>query len=1084
MRKFKIMAFVFIIIMFVLSVPVGAVDTELPELDRDSVNVSKTDVYTGDIIKYSLKASDNVGIDHIDMALIHNKTRDIKYLYFEYNTETDMYEAEFEIVQNVTWGQWDIYYIKLYDVNGNSLVVYNESYAYTGVRYYDWSYQRIYNYVDPILVDGSLNVSKTVVTQNEETTISLKTSHPEGIQYVNITYIKPKTTERFTYKMNGENNEYFYTISFSEYGINGIWQIEQIEIIGVNEDYHLFRNSNGEESIFDDTIDLRAGNFETIDFIEEIQAPVLENYEIDKTKIDFLEDIKISLKASDDLSGINKFYINYTLPDGMECNFDVEADGEGYKLEFIDVGTGDYIANYIYIEDNAKNILRVDNIKRDLSFKVYSPINLKSPKIHFSYSAISSKNKFDVYAFSYPINAKEYGGIKFKSSDPSIASVFETSTGAQVTIYDKKGRAFIIAYYADRPDVYDSIPVWVNSTDTTSYINKIESEYKKIDLEVGDEIEINPKLIALNALAPIEQKQVFYISENDEVASVTRDGKVIARGLGETTVKVYAKYGSAVLEIPVEVGIFAKDIEIDTYEVNLTDEKRTYQIIANIVPNNATCKLEYESSNSQIITVDENGLITAFRNGEAVIIIKSTDGKQIKEIKVKAEGLRYDIITCTLYELSPEEFNRKEHTPNIVLEDLANEYTLVEGVDYTLEYKDNYNAGTATINIKGKGLYKGERTYKFLINPKDINKVTQEFVCEDVVYNREEVKFEPILKDGEYTLIEGIDFITVYRKYDSDPEGNWLPRELYNTEKVKDCFEYNIQIKGINNYAGEFDEDFQVSQIDITTLDWSDIPDEVIYPGVEVTYEDVVPNWYTLHYDSGDYRQYKAHNNEIFYIRLTNYKYLESIQIEIDGGWNYSGTIIKEIKIKKLFKDVSETEWYFKAVKFCYDHGMIMGTTATTFEPNAKLTRGMLVTILYRIDGKVLVYGDCTFPDVSENMYYYNAIKWASNYGIVKGYEDGKFRPNKNVSREELVVILRNYLRSRGVDTTTTTDLSVFNDGNKVSSFAQSAVEWAIANNVITGYTHDNTIKPQGTATRAETAAVLYKYFRNSDIIN
>ena len=906
MKKIRIILFLFIFILIELSVNVFAEDRNAPELYRDSLNVSKTNVYTGDIVKYSLEAIDDSGIwdndiydsgiESINMVLIHNKTSETKELSFEYNAEL-VYEAEFEINQNIACGQWDIYYITLKDINDNIVTVYNKPYKYTGVQYYDWSYMSIYNYVNPVLVDGSLSVSKTVLTKNEEVMVSLKTSHPEGIKSVNITYIKPNSTQRFTYEMDGENNEFACTIPFTEYGINGVWQVEKIEIIGVNEDYHVFWNSNGEESMYEDRIDLRIGNFETVGFIEELQAPLLESYEINKTKIDFLEDIKISLKATDDVSGINKFYINYTLPDGSQCNFDVEPDDENYKLEFIDAGTGSYTANYIYIEDNAKNGITYD-VERNLDFHIYSPINIKSPAMFFKYSSIPSKNTFKIKVFSYPINEEFYGGIKIESSDPSIASVYQTENGAEITIYNKRGRAFIKAYYVDRPDVYDSIPVYVNNTGRTTYIYKIKSEYKEINMEIGDEIEINPELVAFNPSATIGQKEIFYISENDKIATVTREGKVIAKSLGETSIIVYSKYGGATLEIPVKVGIFARDLEIDVSEINLTEEERTYQIIANIVPNNSTYDITYESLNPKIISVDENGIVTALKNGEGVISVKTTDGKQAKEIKVKVEGLKYELAAYMVSDFQDKTYNQTEQKQNIVVTFEGNE--LIEDVDYIVKYLNNYNVGTATVIIKGIGKYKGE--------------------------------------------------------------------------------------------------------------------------------------------------------------------------------------VIKKFEIKKLFEDVEETEWYFKAIKFCYDKGMIMGTTTITFEPEVKLTRGMLVTILYRIDGKVQVDGDCIFPDVDRNMYYYNAIKWATANGIVKGYEDGKFRPNKNVTREELVVILRNYLRSRGVDTSVTSDLNRFNDGYKVSSFARSAVEWAIANNVITGYVGDNTIKPQGTATRAETAAVLYKYFRNTEI--
>ena len=181
------------------------------------------------------------------------------------------------------------------------------------------------------------------------------------------------------------------------------------------------------------------------------------------------------------------------------------------------------------------------------------------------------------------------------------------------------------------------------------------------------------------------------------------------------------------------------------------------------------------------------------------------------------------------------------------------------------------------------------------------------------------------------------------------------------------------------------------------------------------------------------------------------------------------------------FEDISTDAWCYNAVKFVYNRGYILGFNNTQYGPGAKLTRGMIVTILNRMEGNNKVDGECKFLDVKKGEFYYESVKWACAMKIVNGYEDGTFHPNKEITREELAVILRNYTRYKDKDVNMTADLSKFNDGDMISDFALKSVEWAVAAGVITGYEDTNTIKPQGTATRDVVASMLYKYCKKYD---
>ncbi len=179
---------------------------------------------------------------------------------------------------------------------------------------------------------------------------------------------------------------------------------------------------------------------------------------------------------------------------------------------------------------------------------------------------------------------------------------------------------------------------------------------------------------------------------------------------------------------------------------------------------------------------------------------------------------------------------------------------------------------------------------------------------------------------------------------------------------------------------------------------------------------------------------------------------------------------------KMTFTDVKTTDWFYSAVSYTYLNGIISGYNDKTFAPNDKLTRGMIVTILYRMEGSPNNDGKSKFSDVSTKEYYAKAVKWAVNNGIVHGYDGTtKFGPNDNIIRQDLAAILKNYAGFKKKDIKSTTGLNKFKDYKSIDSYALSAMQWAVSKGVITG--NDNgTLNPKGNATRAEAAAMIQKY--------
>ncbi len=174
------------------------------------------------------------------------------------------------------------------------------------------------------------------------------------------------------------------------------------------------------------------------------------------------------------------------------------------------------------------------------------------------------------------------------------------------------------------------------------------------------------------------------------------------------------------------------------------------------------------------------------------------------------------------------------------------------------------------------------------------------------------------------------------------------------------------------------------------------------------------------------------------------------------------------------FVDVNSGAWYYDAVSFVYNKGIMNGVTSTTFEPNSTVTRGMVVTMLWRMAGEPYVSGG-SFSDVASGRYYSTAVAWAAKNGIVDGYSSTVFGVNDPVTREQFATILYRYAKYMGYSTTGSS-LTGYYDANSVSSWARDAMGWAVRNGIITG-SGNSRLNPTGTASRAEVAQMFMSFY-------
>ena len=250
----------------------------------------------------------------------------------------------------------------------------------------------------------------------------------------------------------------------------------------------------------------------------------------------------------------------------------------------------------------------------------------------------------------------------------------------------------------------------------------------------------------------------------------------------------------------------------------------------------------------------------------------------------------------------------------------------------------------------------------------------------------------------------------------------------------------------------------------------SDIPS---VQGTYNTYIDLtkyVPTW-RGHAFIGWYSE-RSLTNKVSSVYLTK-------DMTVYAGWRVDenpGTDVNP------FTDISEKDWFYGDVMFVYENGLMLGTSKTLFSPHGTVMRGMMATILWRMEGSPVPKGKNSFTDVEAGKWYADAITWTAENGIFAGYGKDKFGPDDPITREQLAAIFYRYADYKGYDLTVKGDLDKFKDADKITDYAKTAMQWAVGSGLVKGKS-GNLLDPQGTATRAEIAAMLHRFIEKYELV-
>ena len=966
-------------------------DITKPVIDASSLNISERQAVVGDRIKYSIKITDDGGIHDASLSLINEPTPgdySFKHISLSYNEETRLYEGYLDVDSSLATGLWKIYKFSTTDENYNAANLYNSeqtsltpNYAFSADTYGVYNYGSV---PESTLLLDTITRSKEVVLQGESVSVSVDVSNPVDIDSVQFYYLLTDETDYrifdadftevvttdFNYGIPTYTRKYTATISFDQYGKNGKWVLSMVVI----------HDKKGGTTYYasGDYGELEAGDFYTLGLLEDNTSPLYNGAYFDKTSVHLGDTVQLRVEASDGESGVHKIFASV---DGVEYRLQNNGEYFYYDFTFSDISlSGEHIVDHIVIYDNAGNMTEMYPV--DLEYKFVPPIKIIAPSKFLEPTTSYDLKAVDMYTGEYLENVTWY------SSDTRILSI--NSTTGVLSTKSREGEVTVTVHANDT--TYATMKFIVTGgaikvLQATYLGNASAVGYSRVDWEIEDEsilmrtgrttlksinssywhsieviglVEGSTRLkmltpagdILMNSMVyvydPVESIQSsttsldmgkgdtqyidyaltyrsgktdndgVFVSEDPNVVTVDQNGLVTAVGEGSTYISIMSEYYGTTLRIPVTVTVISNEITIDTDTVVLNEETQEHQIVYEVKPDDTSNKnVSFTSSNSNVATVSNTGLITAIRNGTATITITAEDGGSSATVNVTVSGIKRDINNLSFEDIPDTIYTGEEIKPTLVIQD-EDGYYLVKDTDYTVEYSNNVNSGTGNVTVTGIGSYKGTKELTFNITKAE-QSITYNSFDQTFNYDGEEhgivIEYTGTIKyaneNDEYVLDEMPKYVNAGEytiKFMLTQDDNH--EVVYSSNRV-----IINRLNIINNTQGvdvTYDGKMHTITLDI------DVEDYDVFYSYEISSEEVLfggggidpttPSWY-----SSQLPEFSDPGVYIIYYKVTKDNYNDlygTAHVRILGITNYNSSYVSlkddKVIVKKYISNIDD----------------------------------------------------------------------------------------------------------------------------------------------------------------------------------
>jgi uncharacterized protein YjdB len=548
-------------------------------------------------------------------------------------------------------------------------------------------------------------------------------------------------------------------------------------------------------------------------------------------------------------------------------------------------------------------------------------------------------------------------------------------------------------------------------------------------------------------------------------------------------------------------------VELDKTSLTL-DVNQSETLTATITPSNATDKsLTWESSDTNIATVDTNGVVTAVAQGSTTITATAADGSGEKatcSVTVK-EAANVPVTSVSLDKTTLEltEGETAQLTATVLPDNATNKAVTWSTSNASIATVDAnglvtaVSAGTATITVTTEDGSKTAtcevtvtaQTYNISVTPATLNfgslnagyAAAPAAQTVTITNTGNQSVTVNLPTSTNYTITAGAGFTSGTATLTQNGTAQFTVQP--KTGLAAGNYNETLAISGSNNTNASITVSFTVEQ---RSSDGGPTTYAVTAPDVENGTVRVSPS----RASRGTTVTITVTPDEGY--ELESLTVLDSRDNEItltdkgDGKYTFTmpaGRVTVEASFAEIapeplpFGDMDDGDWFADAVRFVYENGMMNGVSETDFAPHAATSRSMIVTILYRLEGEPVVDYAMDFTDVAGDAYYAEAVRWAASEGIVGGYGGGLFGSDDAVTREQLAVILYRYAVYKGYDVSIGEDTNILSyaDFADLSEYAIPAMQWACGAGIVNG-TSESTLTPQGEATRAQVAAMLMRF--------